>query len=302
MKLSDLTVSSCNVRQPNDEDDLSALVRSIRSDGLLSKVVLRPAEGGGAYEVVAGHRRYLSLLEIHGGDYELDESEYVVKGGLSDDEAFLVSISENQLRRDLSLMELCNAALRLNQRGIGDKQAAEILNISMARLKRVQTLKQDSHKMPEEARQELAKPAKESRFTDAHWEKVKKADDPDIVRDAVEYIMSHESPARDIPGILTGIERRYNQMSGGDSPGAPGGVGQAPEDTPAEDALAAGKAIIYSHKGDLTLVERDGGMSFKVAGKGEDEEIPFEHYLEYLRHPDRFKCSVTLKFKVKPIG
>lgn len=303
MKLSDLVISKCNIRESSDEDDRSGLVESIKNEGLISNIVLRPAEEEGKFEVVAGQRRYLSLCDLYGEDHELDESDYVIKDDLPDDRAFMLSLVENQYRRDLSPMELCTAALWLNKEGKSDKEAAEALNISMAKLKRVQTLKQDARRMPEEARKELTKPSKESRFTEAHWDKLKKVDDPDVVKDAVDYIMSHEAPARDVPGILTGIERQYG-ASGDSGPSAGGNASQtaAPaDDMTVEDALAAGKAIMYDHKGDLTLIEEGGKMSFRVAGKGEDEEVPIDHYLEYLRHPDKFKCSITLKLKIKPL-
>jgi hypothetical protein len=68
-----------------------------------------------------------------------------------------------------------------------------------------------------------------------------------------------------------------------------------PEEAP-EDPLE------YSHKGELVLEVKDGKESLRVIGKGEDSEVPVDQYLNYLRHPEQFKCYVTFKLKIKPIN
>lgn len=60
--------------------------------------------------------------------------------------------------------------------------------------------------------------------------------------------------------------------------------------------------IEYEHKGELVLEVNDGKETIKVIGKGEDDkEIPIDHYMEYLRHPDKFKVMVKFKMTVKPV-
>jgi len=299
MKLNDLVVSECNVRQPRDEDDLESLTESIKSESLISKLVLRACPEPGKYEVVAGQRRFRAMVDAFGAEHDLDESDYVLKMNLSDDDAFILSLEENQQRLNLSPLELARAAVKLNQMGRNDKEVAKKLNITSARLKRVQALLPEVRRMPQVAREELSKPLDQSLFTDAHWDKLKKEEDPEIVKDAVDYIVGHESPARDVPGILTGVRKKFGAT--GDSGPSAGGNASAVRPVDDDDSQSAEGPIVYSHKGDLTLVEQDGKMSFRVYGKGEDEEIPVEHYLEYLRHPDKFKCQVTLKLKIKPI-
>lgn len=294
MKIKDLVVSSCNIRQPRDEDDITLLAESIKENNLISKLVLRPGKDG-KYEVVAGQRRFRAMEKVYGGDYEINESDYVLKEGMTDNEAFLVSLEENQQRLNLSSMDLCRAALKLNDMGVKDKEVANKLNVTAARLKRIQVLAQEQRLMPETARVELAKPIEESRFTDAHWDKVRKEDNPEVVKDVVDYIVEHEAPARDVPGIITGVKKKF------EAPGVPGD-GAAP--TQASQTAPEGGTdgvISYEHKGDLELIVHGGKMTFVIHGKGEDEEVPVDHYLEYLKRPDKFKCKVVLKLKFLPV-
>jgi len=55
----------------------------------------------------------------------------------------------------------------------------------------------------------------------------------------------------------------------------------------------------YVHKGELILEKIEDKEILKVIGKGEDAEVPIETYLEYLRNPEKFKCFVTFKLKIK---
>ena len=293
MKLKDLVISPCNIRQPRDEDDVSSLADSIKENTLISKLILRKGKDD-KFEVVAGQRRFRAMEKAFGKDYELKDTDYLLRESMTDDEAFMVSLEENQQRMGLSPMELCRAALRLNQMGVKDKDVARKLNVSPFRLKRIQILQQEARRMPEAARTELNKPSEDAKFSDAHWEKVRSVEKPEVVKDVVDYVIEHEAPARDVPGIITGVERKYSASEEG-KPAS--GKPSAPKDGRDED----GAPVVYEHKGDLTLVEEKGKMSFKVSGKDEDEEVPIEHYLEYLRRPDKFKCRVSLKLKFIPV-
>jgi len=295
MKLKDLSISVCNIRQQQEENGgIDTLAESIKSESLISKLILRPAKEKDKYEVVAGGRRLKALLKAYGPDHDLVEAEYVVREGLSDDEAYMLSLEENQQRMGLSPMELCRASLRLNQMGIKDKDVATRLNITPHRLKRIQVLAAETRKMPDAAKDELSKPCEEGKFNDAHWDKLHE-ESPEVIKDAVDYIIEHEAPPRDVPGIVTGIKKRYetptDDGTGKRQPAASG------DDTPSGE----GGPIVYEHKGILSLIEKKGKMSFMVQGKGEDEEIPIDHYLEYLRHPDKFKCRVSLRLKFTPV-
>jgi len=290
MKLKDLIVSPCNVRVYNADDNVKGLGNSIDTNKLISRLVLRKGKDG-KIEVVAGSRRYRALVDKYGDDYDLPETDYVVRE-LDDKEAFLLSISENQERVGLTPMELNRAALRLNHVGFKEPEICKALSITQHRLKRIATLAADKKRMPEVALQELNKTVDEAKFNDAHWSKVRDVEDDDVVKDVVDYIIDKEAPPRDVPGIITAIQKKHGAMDNTKAPKAPSDTG-APDDT--------GGPISYDHKGELVLEEKDGKMTFRVKGKEEDEEVPVDHYLEFLRHPEKFKCRVTLKLKFTPL-
>ena len=294
IKLKDMMVSDCNVRiSKSDDEDILALMYSIEAHSLISRIVLRPAKKKGQWEIIAGQRRYNAFLEMHGPEHVLEEEDFKIMEGLNDDEAFLISIQENQLRVDLSPMELNKAALKLNKLGNSDKEIAKILNVTPYRLKRLYVLGQDKKKMPDEVKEELSKPVEKSKFTDAHWDKVRKLDDPDMVKDVVDFIMDKEAPPREIPSIIKGVQKQYEASGGSGSTSYTAGDDNAPDDP--------GGPISYQHKGELTLEQTGDEMKFRVKGRGEDEEIPTDHYLEYLKHPEKFKCKVNLKLTFIPL-
>lgn len=291
MKLKDLKVSECNVRQQVDED-LSGLSRSIKSTSLISKIILRPSKKG-MYEIIAGSRRYRALLGLYGEDHELSEDQYIVMEDLDDERALIISIQENQQRKDLSPMELNRTALKLNKIGYKDKKIAQMLNITPYRLKRIYQISADFNKMPEEVVNELKKPSDEAKINDAHWDKIRKSENEDVIKDTVDYILDKECPPREVPSILKNFEKQYAGGSGG-SAGADDGGSEAPPDD--------GGPIVYEHKGQLVLEKHGDKSILKVIGKGEDEEIPLDHYIKYLEYPEKFKCMVSFKLKVKPIS
>jgi len=282
MKLKDLIISEFNVREQTETD--AGLAESVKSNGLYNKIVLRVTEKG--TEILCGSRRYKALLETNGPEYDLPEDAYIIKDGIQDKEALRLALEENQHRKNLSPIELSKAALLLNHANFKDKEIATILNISPHRLKRIYTLVDDKSRIPENANVELKKPIEVSKFTDAHWDKVRVVEDDSIIKDVVDKIMEKEIAPRDVPAIVKGykappVPKEEEEAT----PGAP----------PVEGPLE------YSHKGELVMEMTDGKSSFKVLGKGEDEVVPMEHYLEYLKHPEKFKCYVSFKMKIKPV-
>lgn len=299
MKISELVVSKFNARTVIDDDvEIESLSSSIKKHKLISKLILR-RNSDEKYEVVAGQRRLKALKEAFGEDHELPEDEYVLIDS-DDDEAYLISLDENINRRDLSPIDLNRAYLKLNRMGKKDKEIASILHVTPHRLKRLETLSSDMGRIPEAAKAELSKPAVEAKFTDMHWEKIKDSDNDEVIKDTVDFILEHETPAKDVPAVLKSIEKNYKQDNiDPDSMGS-GSKGLI-DDEPTNTEPTADSPIDYEHKGELVLEVRDGIEIIKVLGKDEDQEIPVAHYMEYLRHPEKFKCYVTFKLKIKPI-
>jgi len=294
MKIGDLIISQCNIRTKNVSDvDIALLSESIKAHKLISKLVLRKNTEG-IYEVIAGRRRLSALKSIYGEDYELPEDEYIIMD-VCDEEAFIISLTENVNRVNLSPMDLNRAYLRLNQMGKKDKEIANLLNVSPHRLKRLASLSIDITRMPEEAKEELSKPTTESKLNDLHWSHISnKTEDPEIIKDTVDYILEHETTPKDVPTVLRSIEKQYKNKEEAsiiNNDSSTEGKTSPDQDIP----------IDYTHKGELLLIKEGDREILKVIGKDEDEEVPVAHYLEYLRHPEDFKCYVTFKLKIKPI-
>jgi ParB/RepB/Spo0J family partition protein len=290
MQLKDLIVSKSNVREqmPNDES-LANLASSIKSHKLISKLLLRPTQDS-KFEIIAGQRRYNAMLSLFGEDYELPEEDYILRADLDDEHALLLSICENQQRLDLSPVELNRAALKLNKLGYKDKEIAKLLNVTLFRLKRLYQLSEDFNRMPEEAKTELKKPVEDSKLNDAHWQKIHDLNDVDVIKDVVDYIINKESSPRDVPTIIKAVEKNHEGSSS---------EGSSDKGTP--DEPEAEGPIEYEHKGELVLEEHGNKITLRVKGKGEDADVPYEHYLEYLRHPDKFRCFIKFKMSVKNV-
>lgn len=90
-------------RKDFDPEALQELADSIRENGLLQPVTVRPTSDG-KYSIIAGERRYRALC--------LNEAETipcVVLTGVSDERSFILATTENVARRDMNVIEEANA-------------------------------------------------------------------------------------------------------------------------------------------------------------------------------------------------
>lgn len=100
ISVSDIHPSKTNPRKLFPADDLAGLADSIRKHGVIQALLLRPsAEKKGAFEIVAGERRWRAAKEAGVGDVP------AIVRGLSDEEVLEIQIVENLQRRDLSPLE-----------------------------------------------------------------------------------------------------------------------------------------------------------------------------------------------------
>jgi ParB family chromosome partitioning protein len=87
-----------NPRQPRqDIGDLTELVASVRENGILEPVLVRPVEG--RFQIIAGERRYRAALEVG-----LAEIPCIVRDA-TDAEVMELALVENLQRKDLSAFE-----------------------------------------------------------------------------------------------------------------------------------------------------------------------------------------------------
>ena len=120
VSLSSLEPGRGNPRKAMDRNSLEGLAASIRNDGLLQNLVVRPVKGRGEhYRIIAGGRRYraLKLLEERG---ELD-GEYAVpveiRASLSKDDSLRIATVENLQRQNLTPLEEAAALTKLIHKG-----------------------------------------------------------------------------------------------------------------------------------------------------------------------------------------
>src|SRR5690606_29051226 len=108
VSLSQLVPSKANPRKAFDAKSLEGLAASIRTDGVLQNLVVKPMNGKGKrYAIITGERRYraLKLLEDRG---ELPDGFTVpveVRGSLTKDESLRIAAVENLQRRNLTPLE-----------------------------------------------------------------------------------------------------------------------------------------------------------------------------------------------------
>jgi ParB family chromosome partitioning protein len=90
------------------DDSLQELAASIRAQGIMQPIVVRPRPTSG-YEIIAGERRWRAC-QIAG----LDRIPVVIKD-VADDQAVAMALIENIQREDLNPLEEANALLRLQE-------------------------------------------------------------------------------------------------------------------------------------------------------------------------------------------
>lgn len=130
---------------------LQELADSIKAQGLVQPVVLRPVENG--YELIAGERRWRAA-QLAG----LHEIPAVVRD-IPDQAAAAMSLIENIQREDLNAMEEANALQRLiNEFGLTHQQTAESVGRSrtaVSNLLRLLELTEEVKSMVDEGQLEM---------------------------------------------------------------------------------------------------------------------------------------------------
>ena len=116
IKLSQIKPSPKPIRTTRDEDKIDELAQSIKEQGLIVPIKVRPANEHAEvgydedifYEIVYGHRR-LEALRIAG----LTETDAIVEG-VNDTNALIQSLIENLQREDMEPIDIGNGLLALN--------------------------------------------------------------------------------------------------------------------------------------------------------------------------------------------
>jgi ParB family chromosome partitioning protein len=113
LALRDLMVSEDNVRTSYDDESITELAESIRSQGLISPLVVMPR--GVGYQILAGHRRFKALLKVHDRDTKIP---CVVKDQLDSTGYTQLMLVENLQRSDLDPIDEARGYQRLVDGGM----------------------------------------------------------------------------------------------------------------------------------------------------------------------------------------
>lgn len=117
--LADIQPSNYNPRKNFDETSLAELAESIRRQGVLQPIGVRPIEDN-RFEIVFGERRYRASLMA-----ELTEIPAIVME-ISDETAEEMAITENLQRKDVTPIEEANAYQKLIDSGRHDVQSLTV--------------------------------------------------------------------------------------------------------------------------------------------------------------------------------
>ncbi len=124
VSLDDIHPSRYQPRRSFDEQPLAELAQSIRTQGLMQPVLLRPRPQGG-YELVAGERRWRAA-----GLAGLEEVPAVIKE-VSDQQASVMALIENMQREDLKPLDEAAGLQRLQEEfGLTQQQVADAVGKS----------------------------------------------------------------------------------------------------------------------------------------------------------------------------
>lgn len=122
--VAEITPNPLQPRREFSEDELAGLTASLRENGLLQPILVRPAPEGGAarYELVAGERRWRAAMRL--GWQDIPAAVRVV-----DDRTLLVlALVENLQRSELSPIEEAEGLRRLaDEFSLSQQEIAEVV-------------------------------------------------------------------------------------------------------------------------------------------------------------------------------
>jgi ParB family transcriptional regulator, chromosome partitioning protein len=127
MPLAQLQPGRYQPRRIMDEQGLEELTQSIREQGVLQPILVRPlhAQANGPYEIIAGERRFQAAKRAGLADIP------VIIKPLDDQAALAVALIENLQRQDLSALEEAQGISRLIEEfGLTHDQAAQAVGRS----------------------------------------------------------------------------------------------------------------------------------------------------------------------------
>lgn len=132
-----LLVPKGNPRRTYDKKALEGLAQSIKKDGVLQNLVVKP-EGKGAYRVVAGKRRYLALklLNERGDIADTYRVPITLKGNASAADLDRIATVENVQREPLNPIDEAEAFAKLLTKGVKIEDVAGETGVTVPTIRR----------------------------------------------------------------------------------------------------------------------------------------------------------------------
>lgn len=115
--ISQLSVSPANMRGITKKPNLTNILPSVRARGILVPLIVRPNGTEGAYEIVAGKRRYHAALTVAEEQDGIDPLPCAVMEAGDDAAALEASLIENIARLDPDEINRCESFTRLVREG-----------------------------------------------------------------------------------------------------------------------------------------------------------------------------------------
>ncbi|TSE07426.1 ParB/RepB/Spo0J family partition protein [Aquimarina algiphila] len=134
--LSEIVSNHNNPRTTFNEESIEQLAQSIKQDGVLQNLIVKPVEGG--YEVVVGGRRLRSLrLLLEQGEINSNFSVPVrIQDNQPDNDNLRIAVVENVQREQMHPLDEAEAFLKLTQEGVDLKEVAAQSGVSIYFMKR----------------------------------------------------------------------------------------------------------------------------------------------------------------------
>ncbi len=124
-----LVIGKGQVRVTHPEKDLDDLASSIRKQGLLSPIVVAEVPGG-KFEILTGQRRFLACQSL--GMTTIMAA--ILDGHVDEDEAKIISLTENLIRDDPSDADYIDACTSLYKKYESIQAVADKMGIKPARV------------------------------------------------------------------------------------------------------------------------------------------------------------------------
>lgn len=135
INITDLSISTANMRHGKNAPDVSDILPSVRTRGVLVPLLVRPNGSDSTYEIVAGRRRYFAAKTVAEEKGEATSLPCAVLENGDDADALEASLIENILRLDPDEMTQYETFFRMVKEGKGVPEIAATFGLTEQQVK-----------------------------------------------------------------------------------------------------------------------------------------------------------------------